>query len=149
MRDLGREKHNHLSWLCPCLPLPVFAMGLHFASRPKADSSGQAGPASTQAEPDGCRQMPGQTFVSFGHVLAAEARSPSVSPGGTSRCFICSILAAKHLKRQALPNCSTLGSTGPRQLPCLPTGLRVMCLGADPPPGRSSGHPVPPLSLSS
>lgn len=24
------------------------------------------------------------------------------------------------------------GSTGPRRLPCLPTGLRVMCLGADP-----------------
>lgn len=101
MGGLDREKHRRLSWLCPYLALPVFAMGLHSASRPTADTSGQVGCMCTS------RTKPmfsdaWSTFVSFGHVLA---QKPICKPWWYQQTLL-------HMFR---PCCRTSAAKGPSQ----------------------------------
>nr|KAF6433863.1 hypothetical protein HJG59_008914 [Molossus molossus] len=53
------------------------------------------------------------TRLPFLFSAAAQAWIPTARPGGTSRRFICSILAAKHLRAKAVPNSNNLCAKAP------------------------------------
>lgn len=118
LRNLNQGKCCHLNWLCPCLALPTFANGPPFCISAKSRHlrARRLHLHKEKKKKSRCSLMSGQAFVSFGHVIAAQAPIPVTRPGGTSRCFKCCTLAAKHLRAKGpsqLQQCLCQGSVGP------------------------------------
>lgn len=138
LRDLSRGKCSHLSWLCPYLALPMLHTGIHFASWPKADTSGQVSFIHTSKT----KQMFSDVWSNICCLWSCP--SSSLSPNSNYEAWWHQ-QTTSHVPK-ALPNCNNLCAKVQQVPESLHRCPRACC---DVPSAAERGNPNSATSLSS